>query len=82
MAAYDPAKRQELRQRTKKHGEIAGGIAKGWVHECIQKHDEMANLDAKVSEVVWKLVHDTTKQLAGTKKLEDDLKRAVAPAHN
>lgn len=31
QAANDPARRQELRQRTKKHGEIAGGIAKGYV---------------------------------------------------
>ena len=40
-AANDPAKRQELRQRTKKHGEIAGGIVKGYIHEVIKREEEI-----------------------------------------
>ena len=60
MAANDPGKRQELRQRTKKHGELAGGIAKTWLSECIMKDDELTNFEAQVTETVWKIVHETT----------------------
>jgi hypothetical protein len=52
MAANDPAKRQELRQRTKKHGEVAGGIAKMWLAECMLKDEELNNFEADVTEVV------------------------------
>ena len=44
-AANDPVRRQELRQRTKKHGEVAGGIAKGYVSEVIAREEEMKDFD-------------------------------------
>lgn len=81
QAAHDPAKRYELRQRTKKHGEIAGGIAKSWISECTQKDDSLTDFDAKVTEAVWRIVLDTTKQLTGSKQLEDTVKRSLMPGH-
>lgn len=42
----------------------------------------MANFEAKVTDAVWKLVHETTLSLTGDRQLEDDVKRAVAPNHH
>ena len=61
QAANDPAKRQELRQRTKKHGEIAGGIAKTWIADCVQKDEELLAFDTKITEAVWQIVYETCK---------------------
>lgn len=77
-AASDPAKRQELRQRTKKHGEIAGGIAKQYLSDIIQRDDEIQKLDTFLESKVKQLVQETTDQLAGDKHLEDALKSSLA----
>lgn len=73
-AANDPVKRQELRQRTKKHGEIAGGIAKQYLSDIIQRDEEIQKLDALLDSKVAQIVQDTTEQLAGDKHLEAALK--------
>jgi hypothetical protein len=79
QAAGDPAKRYELRQKTKKHGEFAGGIAKNWLSECNQKDDEMIGFESAVNDAIWKIVLDTTTSLTGKKQLEDDVKKALTP---
>ena len=78
-AANDPVKRQELRQRTKKHGEIAGGIAKQFMSDIIQRDDEIQKLDALLDVKVKQIVQETTNQLAGDKHLEKALKQSLAP---
>ena len=40
-ASGDPSKRQELRQRTKHHGEMAGKIGKGYIKDCIENYEEV-----------------------------------------
>lgn len=78
-AASDPVKRQDLRQRTKKHGEIAGGIARGYILETVKREEELAQLDFWLDLAVETVVRDTTDQLCGDRHLENDLKESLAP---
>ena len=55
-AANDPAKRQELRQKTKKHGEVAGGICKGYIKEVLEKDEQMQSLDYMLELAVESLI--------------------------
>lgn len=79
QAAGDPVKRQELRQKTKKHGELAVGIAKSWINECTQKDDDMNCFENAMNNAIWKIVLDTTTSLTGKKQLEDEVKKALTP---
>jgi len=56
-AAHDPAKRQELRQKTKQHGEVAGGFAKSLISEVISNHSELKHLDVDLDKAVRNIVH-------------------------
>ena len=72
-------KRQELRQKTKKHGELAGGFAKQYLKESIQRDDEVQKLDFFLELAVENIVKETTETLCGDKHLETALKKSVAP---
>ena len=80
QAANDPARRQELRQRTKKHGEIAGGIAKGYVQDAIARDEELGKLDFFLELTVEGIVKETSDQLCGDRHLETALKKSLAPS--
>lgn len=79
QAANDPVKRQELRQRTKKHGEIAGGITKGYVQEAINREEEVAKLDFYLELTVESIVKETSDLLCGDRHLETAMKKFLAP---
>jgi hypothetical protein len=79
QAAGDPVKRQELRQKTKKHGEFAASIAKSWLNECTQRDDDMICFENDVNNAIWKIVLETTTSLTGKKQLEDEVKKTLTP---
>ena len=78
-AANDPAKRQELRQRTKKHGEIAGGIVKGYIKEVIKREEEIQQFDFFLELAVESIVRETSEQLCGDRHLETAMKKSLGP---
>jgi len=80
QAANDPTRRQELRQRTKKHGEVAGGIAKGYVADCIQRDEELSKLNFYLELTVEAMVKETSDILCGDRHLETALKKSLAPS--
>ena len=47
-------------QRTKKHGEIAAGIAKGYVQEAIARDEEVSKLDFYLELTVENIVKETS----------------------
>ena len=55
-AANDPVKRQELRQKTKKHGEVAGGICKGYIKDVLEKDEQMQSFDYILEIAVESLI--------------------------
>ena len=72
MQSSDPTKRQEIRQQSKKNGDIAGLHAQDLISQVLSFEDEKTKIssDCSVDEMVKNIVFETQTELTGEKMLE------------
>ena len=78
MQTNDPVKRQEIRQQSKKNGEIAATIAKDFIASVIETDEDAQQAQTNlISNIVRDIVFETSEELTGSKCLERQMKKSV-----